>query len=165
MPWFLGLLRIHDLYVSVFNQSLRRYYCSLSKKKDKIIQPRTHIIPKTNEYHYQSCFTSFEEEIVLFVCPTWKGICFTVFFSFFFFAHIRTHITKKTLWIFNGGNPWWRFHLWWIRTWCWLQFSHLQIYLLLWHMQMVNPQSRTESCKRVDCSHSSAWYILCIVIM
>ena len=83
--------------------------------------------------------------------------------SFFFFYHIRTPITKRTWKLFYAANSWWRIHLWWIRW--WLQFSHLQTYLLLWHLQLVYPQSRTESCKIWYCSHSSAWYILCLVIM
>ena len=103
--------------------------------------------------------------------PLWSVLCTKkrhfIYSSFFFFDHIRTSIAKSTSWLFYAGNPWWRFHLWRILLswWLQLQFSHLPTYLLLWHLQLVNPQSRTESCKIFYCCHSSAWYILCVVIM
>ena len=80
--------------------------------------------------------------------------------SLLFFSHLRTCITKRTLLLFLGGNPRRCFYLWWI---FWqLQFSHLQTYLLLWYLQLVNHKSRTESCKIWDCCNSSARYTLSI---
>ena len=87
--------------------------------------------PSQNTWPVYQCFQSITDQIllyffivkkkiVLFVCPTWKRIYFTVFF--FFFAHIRPPITKSTSFSFNAGNPWWRFCLWWNLS---LQFSHL----------------------------------------
>ena len=82
-------------------------------------------------------------------------------FIFTFFAHIRTPITNSTFQLFLGGNPRRRFYLWWI---FWkFQFSHLQTYLFLWYLQLVNDKSRTEKCKIWDCSNSSARYTLSII--
>ena len=77
-----------------------------------------------------------------------------------FFTLIRTHITKNTLWTFHGGNTRRHIFIWRIRW--WLQFSHLPTYLLLWHLQLVNPQSSTHSWKKRHCSHSCTRFFLFI---
>ena len=57
------------------------------------------------------------------VCPIWKGIDFSHFSLYLFFAHFRPSITKRTLWTFHYWNPGRCLFVW--RVWCSLQFSHL----------------------------------------
>ena len=101
---------------------------------------------KIQNKNAKSCnfFHKLHTEIMLFVCPRWKGFFKNILFLFF--AHIRTPITKSTCLHFHCGNPGRCIFIrrkWWFQ----LQFSHIPTYLFLWYIQLVNTQSRTKSWK------------------